>query len=111
MAGYSAKNIPTANNFTGLAKVFKNTSNFKAEEGDIVVFNGNYGAGHGHTAIVTNGNYDGHLMQFESLDQNWYGHGANKNEVAQRIVHNYDFSMWFIRPYYKESSNSKNKSA
>ena len=111
LAGFSAKNIPTANNFTGLATVYENTPSFKAQEGDIVVFNGNYGGGHGHVAIVTNGNYDGNYMKFQSLDLNWYGGGLTKSEVAQRIVHAYDFPMWFIRPLYKKTTTTKVKEA
>lgn len=87
--------------------MYNNTPSFKAEEGDIVVFNRNYGGGYGHVAIVTKGNYDGKYMQFQSLDQNWFGGGSAKTEVAQRIVHNYDFPMWFIRPHYKSESAKK----
>ncbi|HIS18590.1 MAG TPA: SH3 domain-containing protein, partial [Candidatus Coprovivens excrementavium] len=35
------------------------------------------------------------------------GGGFAKTEVAQRIVHNYDFPMWFIRPHYKSESVKK----
>ncbi len=87
--------------------MYNNTPSFKAEEGDVVVFNRNYGGGYGHVAIVTKGNYDGKNMQFQSLDQNWFGGGSAKTEVAQRIVHNYDFPMWFIRPHYKSESAKK----
>lgn len=97
--GDYAKDIPTANDFSGEATVYKNTPSFVAQPGDVVVFNDSYGSGAGHTAIVLNGNADGNLMQFQSLDQNWYGGGADKTEVAQRITHNYDSEMWFIRPY------------
>ncbi|RIL26629.1 CHAP domain-containing protein, partial [Staphylococcus gallinarum] len=75
LKGEGAKDIPTDNNFAGLATVYENTEDFKAEEGDIVVFNSNYGAGHGHVAVVLNGNYDGNYMQFVSLDNNWQGGG------------------------------------
>ena len=87
--------------------MYNNTPSFKAEEGDVVVFNRNYGGGYGHVAIVTKGNYDGKYMKFQSLDQNWFGGGMAKTEVAQRIVHNYDFPMWFIRPHYKSESAKK----
>lgn len=105
--GAGAADIPNVNNFNGEATVYNNTPSFKAEEGDIVVFNRNYGGGYGHVAIVTKGNYDGKYMQFQSLDQNWFGGGSAKTEVAQRIVHNYDFPMWFIRPHYKSESAKK----
>ncbi|KOR13927.1 autolysin [Staphylococcus carnosus] len=101
LKGAGAADIPNVNDFKGEATVYNNTTSFKAEEGDVVVFNRNYGGGYGHVAVVTKGNYDGKYMKFQSLDQNWFGGGSAKTEVAQRIVHNYDFPMWFIRPYYK----------
>ncbi|MDW4457411.1 SH3 domain-containing protein [Staphylococcus saprophyticus] len=104
LKGAGAADIPNVNDFKGEATVYNNTPSFKAEEGDVVVFNRNYGGGYGHVAIVTKGNYDGKYMKFQSLDQNWFGGGSAKTEVAQRIVHNYDFPMWFIRPYYKSES-------
>lgn len=110
LKGAGAADIPNVNNFKGEATVYNNTPSFKAEEGDVVVFNRNYGGGYGHVAIVTKGNYDGKYMKFQSLDQNWFGGGLAKTEVAQRIVHNYDFPMWFIRPHYK-SESSKSVSA
>lgn len=109
LAGASAKQIPFVNNFKGVATVYNNTSSFKAEKGDIVVFNDKYGGGHGHVAIVTVGNYDGNNMQFQSLDQNWWGGGSAKTEVAQKIVHNFDFPMWFIRLNYKPESKTTSK--
>ena len=107
LKGAGAADIPNVNNFKGEATVYNNTPSFKAEEGDVVVFNRNYGGGYGHVAIVTKGNYDGKYMKFQSLDLNWFGGGSAKTEVAQRIVHNYDFPMWFIRPYYKSESAKK----
>lgn len=104
LKGAGAADIPNANNFNGEATVYNNTPSFKAKEGDLVIFNRNYGGGYGHVAIVTNGNYDGKYMQFQSLDQNWFGGGMSKTEVAQHIVHNYDFPMWFIRPHFKSES-------
>lgn len=107
LKGEGAADIPNVNNFKGEAKVYNNTESFKAQEGDVVVFNRSYGGGYGHVAIVLNGNHDGNYMQFVSLDQNWYGGGLDKTEVAQRIVHNYDFPMWFIRPEYKSETTNK----
>lgn len=101
LKGVGAKDIPNVNNFSGEAKVYKNTPSFKAQPGDLAVFGSNYGEGYGHVSIVTNGNYDGKLMQFESLDQNWRGGGSNKTEVAHRVVHAYESNMYFIRPYKK----------
>lgn len=107
LKGAGAADIPNVNNFKGEATVYNNTPSFKAKEGDVVVFNRNYGGGYGHVAIVTNGNYDGNYMRFQSLDLNWYGGGLTKTEVAQRIIHNYDFPMWFIRPLFKSENNTK----
>jgi len=87
LKGAGAADIPNVNDFKGEATVYNNTPSFKAEEGDVVVFNRNYGGGYGHVAIVTKGNYDGKYMKFQSLDQNWFGGGSAKTEVAQRIVH------------------------
>lgn len=110
LKGEGAADIPNVNNFKGEAIVYNNAPSFKAQEGDVVVFNRTYGGGYGHVAIVLNGNYDGNYMKFVSLDQNWYGGGKAKTEVAQQIVHDYDFPMWFIRPHYK-SENAKKISA
>ncbi|MDW4147783.1 CHAP domain-containing protein [Staphylococcus saprophyticus] len=63
LAGYYAKDIPTANNFNGLATVYKNTPNFLPQKGDIVVFHSGYGGGAGHVAIVWSAN----LNSFVSL--------------------------------------------
>lgn len=106
LAGYYAKDIPTANNFDGLATVYKNTPNFLPQKGDIVVFHGGYGGGAGHVAIVWSAN----LNTFVSLDQNWYG-GAQNNppEVAQLITHTYDNPMYFIRPHYKAKTSVVSK--
>ncbi|MDW4245312.1 hypothetical protein QI219_06080 [Staphylococcus saprophyticus] len=68
----------------------------------MVVFNDAYGNGAGHTAIVTNGNYDGNYTQFQSLDQNWEGGGMDKTEVAHKVTHDYEPEMIFIRPEYSQ---------
>lgn len=107
LKGAGAADIPNVNNFKGEATVYNNTPSFKAQEGDVVVFNRNYGGGYGHVAIVVNGNQDGNYTKFTSLDQNWYGGGLAKTEVAQRIVHNYDFPMWFIRPKFKTATATR----
>ena len=59
LKGEGAADIPNVNNFKGEAIVYNNTPSFKAQEGDVVVFNRTYGGGYGHVAIVLNGNYDG----------------------------------------------------
>ncbi|MBR8867388.1 hypothetical protein HBP03_05330, partial [Staphylococcus aureus] len=48
-----------------------------------------------------NGDYDGKLMKFQSLDQNWNNGGWRKAEVAHKVVHNYENDMIFIRPLKK----------
>lgn len=70
LKGVGAKDIPSSNNFNGIATVYNNTPEFKAKAGDLVVFNNSYGSGYGHVAIVLNGNTDGNYMKFQSLDQN-----------------------------------------
>lgn len=107
LKGEGAADIPNVNNFKGEATVYQNTVEFKAKAGDVVVFNRNYGGGYGHVAIVLEGNHDGSYNQFLSLDQNWFGGGLAKTEVAQRIIHNYDFPMWFIRPKYKKEGQTR----
>ena len=103
--GLYAKDIPFNNNFSGLATVYKNTPKFLPKKGDIVVWNGSYGQGAGHVAIVHSAN----LNTFVSLDQNWGGGGAKKTEVAQFITHTYDNPMYFIRPHYKAKATVKDK--
>src|SRR5699024_3782281 len=103
--GLYAKDISFKNNFNGLATVYENTPSFLPQKGDIVVWNGNWGGGAGHVAIVQSAN----INTFVSLDQNWWGGGANKTEVAQYISHTYDFPMYFIRPHYKAKSTVKDK--
>lgn len=107
LKGEGAADIPNVNDFKGEATVYQNTPEFKAKPGDVVIFNRNYGGGYGHVAIVLDGNHDGSYNSFVSLDQNWYGGGLAKTEIAQRIVHNYDFPMWFIRPKYKTKTQSR----
>ncbi|MCJ1757931.1 N-acetylmuramoyl-L-alanine amidase [Mammaliicoccus sciuri] len=103
--GLYAKDIPFKNNFDGLATVYENTPSFLPQKGDIVVWNGNWGEGCGHVAIVHSAN----INTFVSLDQNWWGGGRNKTEVAQYITHTYDFPMYFIRPQFKTKTTVKSK--
>lgn len=52
--GISAKNIHTDNAalLRGRATVHHNTASFLAQPGDMVLFNANYGGGHGHVGWV-----------------------------------------------------------
>ena len=105
LAGYYAKDIPFENNFDGLATVYKNTPSFLPEEGDIFVMDEKYGQGAGHTGMVWSAN----LNTFVGLEQNWYGGGRYKTEVAQLVTHTYDMNMYFIRPHYKAKVSTVSK--
>lgn len=111
LAGVGAKDIPFSNNFTGLAKVFKNTPTFLAEAGDIVVWGASLNGGYGHTAIVVEATLDYIIV----VEQNWLGggwtNGAAKGgtgwEKVTKRKHSYATDMWFIRPIYKTSTLKK----
>ena len=108
LKGVGAADIPTWNDFTGEATVYKNTPSFQARPGDVVIFNRNYGSGYGHVGVVLSAT----LNSISILEQNWLG-GAywTPPEVATRRTHGYDFPMWFIRPFYaKETTKNKVKS-
>ena len=104
MKGLYAKDIPTDNNFSGYATVYNNTPEFLPQPCDLVVWNGNYGAGAGHVAVVTQAN----LNKFQVVENNWLGGGYVNGkpgwERATRRWHTYDFPMWFIRPHYKKET-------
>lgn len=104
LKGLYAKNIPTDNNFSGYATVYNNTPKFLPQPGDLVVWNGSYGSGAGHVAVVTQAN----LNQFQVIENNWLGGGYVNGqpgwERATRRWHAYDFPMWFIRPHYKKET-------
>lgn len=118
LKGEHAYQIPDWNDFTGKATVYANTKDFVASEGDIAVLNSSFGGGSGHTMIVLNGNYDGNVMKFQSLDQNWRGGGWTEGpekggtgwEPATKVVHDYVFPMWFIRPHYKTEADKPKQS-
>ncbi|WP_337227923.1 N-acetylmuramoyl-L-alanine amidase [Staphylococcus succinus] len=77
--------------------IYENVDDFLPEKGDIFIMNGNYGQGAGHTGIVWSAN----LNTFVGLEQNWYGGGRDKTEVAQLVTHSYDNPLYFWRPNYK----------
>lgn len=105
LGGYSAKNIPFENNFSGKAAVYKNTPSFLAKPGDMVVFPGTYGGGHGHVAWVLSAT----LNSITVIEQNWQGggwtygpeRGGGGWEAATKRTHSYDVNMYFIRPKFK----------
>lgn len=89
------------NKFGDTATIYKNTPSFKPQYGDIAVWTiGNFST-YGHIGIVVDGNPNNDLQTFKSLDQNWYGGGLTKTELAQIITHNYDGVTHFIRPKFK----------
>ncbi len=105
LKGDGAIDIPTHNNFDNEATVYENTKSFKAEPGDMVVFNANYGKGYGHVAWVISAT----LNEITVLEQNWLGYGwtdgiergGKGTETVTKRKHAYDFPMWFIRPKFK----------
>lgn len=105
LKGNGAIDIPTHNNFDGEATVYENTKSFKAEPGDMVVFNANYGQGYGHVAWVISAT----LNEITVFEQNWQGGGWTDGierggkgwETVTKRTHAYDFPMWFIRPKFK----------
>lgn len=105
LKGDGAIDIPTHNNFDNEATVYENTKSFKAEPGDMVVFNANYGQGYGHVAWVISAT----LNEITVLEQNWEGGGWTDGierggkgwETVTKRKHAYDFPMWFIRPKFK----------
>ncbi len=109
LKGLYAKDIHTDNaeELKGNATVYKNTDDFLPLKGDIFVMNENYGQGSGHTGIVESAN----LNTFVGLEQNWWGGGRNKTEVAQYVTHTYDNPLYFIRPHYAKSTSVVKKVA
>ncbi|MEX5943755.1 N-acetylmuramoyl-L-alanine amidase, partial [Mammaliicoccus sciuri] len=109
LKGESAKDIPfnTENktNFKKEATVYENTPSFKAQPGDLVVFDEKYGQGDGHVAWVISAT----LNEIVVLEQNWEGGGWTDRikqggkgwEKVTKRTHAYDFPMWFIRPKFK----------
>lgn len=105
LKGNGAIDIPTHNKFDNEATVYENTKSFKAEPGDMVVFNANYGQGYGHVAWVISAT----LNEITVLEQNWQGGGWTDGikrggkgwETVTKRTHAYDFPMWFIRPKFK----------
>lgn len=80
--------------------IYENTPNFLPQKGDIFIMNGRYGQGAGHTGIVWSAN----INTYVGLEQNWYGGGRYKTEVAQLVTHTYDNPLYFWRPNYKTKS-------
>ena len=80
--------------FPYLVKYFtriKNTPSLVPKKGDIVVWNGTKGNGHGHVAVSTG---IGDTKTFYSLDQNWEG------PYATKVKHDYKGVLGVLRPKY-----------
>lgn len=103
LRGTGAADIPFQNDFTNEAHVYNNTQSFLAKPGDVVVFPRTFGGGYGHVAVVISAT----LNAITVIEQNWNGGGLSKTEVATRRTHNYEFPMWFIRPFYKKTNVAK----
>ncbi|WP_145454834.1 SH3 domain-containing protein [Staphylococcus pettenkoferi] len=103
LRGTGAADIPFQNDFTNEAHVYNNTQSFLAKPGDVVVFPRTFGGGYDHVAIVISAT----LNAITVIEQNWVGGGLSKTEVATRRTHNYEFPMWFIRPFYKKANITK----
>lgn len=103
LKGAGAADIPFQNDFTNEAHVYNNTQSFLAKPGDVVVFPRTFGGGYGHVAIVISAT----INAITVIEQNWNGGGLSKTEVATRRTHNYEFPMWFIRPFYKKTNVAK----
>ena len=80
LKGVGAADIPTWNDFTGEATVYKNTPSFQARPGDVVIFNRNYGSGYGHVGVVLSAT----LNSISILEQNWLGVPIGR---LQRLLH------------------------
>lgn len=117
LKGESAKDIPfnaeNKANFKKEATVYENTPSFKAQPGDLVVFDEKYGEGDGHVAWVISAT----LNEIVVLEQNWQGGGWTDGieqggkgwEKVTKRTHAYDFPMWFIRPKFKTENESTKK--
>lgn len=117
LKGESAKDIPfnaeNKANFKKEATVYENTPSFKAQPGDLVVFDEKYGEGDGHVAWVISAT----LNEIVVLEQNWQGGGWTDGieqggkgwEKVTKRTHAYDFPMWFIRPKFKAENESTKK--
>lgn len=78
----------------------QNYAEFLPQPGDIAVWGAWSGNPYGHTGIIVSAN----LMQFDSVDQNWYNSSSN-GSAAARVTHNYtSYNFWgVIRPPYQSA--------
>lgn len=109
LKGLHAKNIHKDNKamLATRAKVYKNTPDFLAKPGDMVIFPGTYGNGSGHVGWVLSAT----LNELVVIEQNWLGGGWTSGpeqggtgwETATKRVHAYDLDMVFIRPHFESN--------
>lgn len=71
----------------------ENTPDFVPAKGDIAVWNGTKGGGHGHVALCAG---EGDKHYFYSYDQNWDG------KACKLVRHDYKGFLGVLRPRYKE---------
>ena len=84
----------------------KNVASTRPQAGDLAVWGyGDYSV-YGHVGIVTNGDPDGNLMTFISLDQNWFNASLTHGSPPAYVKHNYSGVWGFIRPKFATSSKA-----
>lgn len=85
----------------------KNVASTRPQAGDLAVWGyGSYST-YGHVGIVTNGDPDGNLMTFISLDQNWFNASLTHGSPPAYVKHNYSGVWGFIRPKFATASKAK----
>ena len=83
LKGVGAADIPTWNDFTGEATVYKKYSKFSSASWNIVIFNRNYGSGYGHVGVVLSAT----LNSISILEQNWLGGAYWTPQKLLHVVH------------------------
>lgn len=84
-------------------KIYRNTSSFVPQPGDIVCWTYGYA---GHTGIVVGPSDKKH---FRTVDQNWFNSNQYVGSRAAYVNHTYNGfggNLYFIRPPYKASNTS-----
>lgn len=112
LKGLHAKNIHKDNKamLATRATTYKNTPEFIAQPGDMVIFPSSYGNGSGHVGWVLSAT----INQLTIIEQNWLGGGWTSGpeqggtgwETATKRVHAYDHDMVFIRPHFASNKVS-----
>ncbi|MEX5651216.1 CHAP domain-containing protein [Staphylococcus cohnii species complex 1658] len=84
----------------------KNAASTRPQKGDLVVWGYGSYAVYGHVGIVTNGDPDGNLMTFISMDQNWFNASLTQGSPPAYVKHNYSGVWGFIRPKFATASKA-----